>query len=406
MEPTDPESPSSIITEGMLEVIAEWYSANLAQEVRKGNNKSAQTGRWQGGWLKYGYTVNRDLPEGDKFHEVEEKEAAALLTMFQKIDGGMKLRQLAKWLYEEGVPSKQGGTWTAQHLSNLLRDKTYIGEGSYGKKTLKGDHFVKSDKIVPVPFPKIIPRDLFERVQVKLSENSRKNSGGAKHFYLLQHFGKCGECGGTVLCRTSKGYQYLHCSHQTTSPHIYQCYRPKLWPMGMIEDWVWNEVDEVLSQYVNGSYDSLIEQFENGQDDRQQAMDKASNKIKCCDTERQRILTVMRKGYITEADAEIQLISINADEKHWQQELTHYEQLQADSAIVWQAFMSQLHELDRFRFFGFHNLSAEQKKLILNTLLKEFVLYRDGKVELRLRTPLDKKQVADTVLSLSQHEQP
>ena len=124
-----------------------------------------------------------------------------------------------------------------------------------------------------------------------------------------------------------------------------------------------------------------------------------------CHQERQRILTTLRKQFISEADAEIQLISINADEEHWQQELAHYEQLQGDSDVVWQAFMSQLHELDRFRFFGFNHLSPDQKKLILNTILKEFVLYRDGKVELRFRTPLDKKQVADTVLSLSQHEQ-
>ena len=175
--------------------------------------------------------------------------------------------------------------------------------------------------------------------------------------------------------------------------------------MEMIEDSVWEEVEGVLSRYLDGSYDSLIEQFENGQEDRQQVIDKAKNELKSCEIERQRILTVMRKGYITEADAEIQLILINTDEEHWQQELTHAEQLQDDSDAVWQAFKSQLMELDRFRFFGFHHLSAEQKKQILNTLLKEFVLYPDGKVELRFRTPLDKKQVADTVLSLSQHEQ-
>ena len=94
MEPTDPDSPTAIITEGMLEVLGEWYSANLAQEVRKGKMKAAKMGRWQGGWIKYGYKVNN---EG--FFDIEENEAKNLLTMFQKVDKGMPLRQLAMWLY-------------------------------------------------------------------------------------------------------------------------------------------------------------------------------------------------------------------------------------------------------------------------------------------------------------------
>ena len=49
-------------------------------------------------------------------------------------------------------------------------------------------------------------------------------------------------------------------------------------------------------------------------------------------------------------------------------------------------------------------LSPEQKKEILNIMLKEFVLYRDGKIKLRFRIPINEEQVADTVLTQSRNK--
>lgn len=57
LEPTDPESPTSILFEGMLEVYAEYFSANLAQEVRKGQSRRALKGLHSGG-PAYGYVMD------------------------------------------------------------------------------------------------------------------------------------------------------------------------------------------------------------------------------------------------------------------------------------------------------------------------------------------------------------
>jgi len=37
----------------------------------------------------------------------------------------------------------------------------------------------------------------------------------------------------------------------------------------------------------------------------------------------------------------------------------------------------------------------------LTKLLQEFILYRDGKIELRFKLPVNEKQVADTISNLS-----
>ena len=46
-------------------------------------------------------------------------------------------------------------------------------------------------------------------------------------------------------------------------------------------------------------------------------------------------------------------------------------------------------------------LASEQKGQILNRVFQEFVLYHDGKIELRFKLPVNEKQVADTIANLS-----
>jgi hypothetical protein len=53
--------------------------------------------------------------------------------------------------------------------------------------------------------------------------------------------------------------------------------------------------------------------------------------------------------------------------------------------------------------YGF-NLSNEQKKQFLNLLLKEFVIYKDGRIEFRFKLPVNEKQVSETVLTLSSND--
>lgn len=94
-EPLDPDNPASIITEGMLEVLGEWYSVNLGQEVRKGRTKGAKLGKWMGGFIKYGYEVD------DKgYHAIDDTEAKHVLSIFHKAADGVPLRQIVLWLHD------------------------------------------------------------------------------------------------------------------------------------------------------------------------------------------------------------------------------------------------------------------------------------------------------------------
>jgi len=101
-----------------------------------------------------------------------------------------------------------------------------------------------------------------------------------------------------------------------------------------------------------------------------------------------------------EAEAELQFRRIREEQEYWQQELINLEALGNNTEAAWESFMSHLKELDRYFYFGY-DISLEQKKGILNLLLEEFILYNDGKIELRFKLPVDEKQVANTIATLS-----
>ena len=52
-----PNTPEGIIMESLLEGMAEYYSAELSQKVRRGMNESRQKGNFTGGSILYGFRI-------------------------------------------------------------------------------------------------------------------------------------------------------------------------------------------------------------------------------------------------------------------------------------------------------------------------------------------------------------
>ncbi len=68
-ESYDPDTPSGFLFEGIIEVINQFYSMNLAMETRKGMAENASRGFCNGGVAPYGYD-KMDVPGiGDRVHK-------------------------------------------------------------------------------------------------------------------------------------------------------------------------------------------------------------------------------------------------------------------------------------------------------------------------------------------------
>ena len=67
-ETYDPETPQGFLYEGMIEVINQFYSMNLATETMKGMRENAERGYRNGGQTAYGYRAERVVEAAGREH--------------------------------------------------------------------------------------------------------------------------------------------------------------------------------------------------------------------------------------------------------------------------------------------------------------------------------------------------
>ena len=91
----------SIILEAMLEAMAEYYSINLAEEVKKGMTEKARRGERQTA-APFGYRAQ------DGTLVVEPSEAEAVRALFTRFADGESYFSLARWLNQCGYRTRRG----------------------------------------------------------------------------------------------------------------------------------------------------------------------------------------------------------------------------------------------------------------------------------------------------------
>lgn len=85
------DDPTSILVEALLEAMDEYYSLNLAEEVRRGMNEKFSRGQTVS-IPPFGYRM------GDTKFEPEETTAPFVPLIFQKFCQGVPIRGIASWL--------------------------------------------------------------------------------------------------------------------------------------------------------------------------------------------------------------------------------------------------------------------------------------------------------------------
>ena len=92
-----PEGSAGILLEGMLESTAEWYSANLSENVRRGMNDNAARCLYNGARV-YGYA-----PDSDRHYQIVPEQAAIVRQIYQHCLSGMSLSAIANVLNSAGL---------------------------------------------------------------------------------------------------------------------------------------------------------------------------------------------------------------------------------------------------------------------------------------------------------------
>jgi len=197
------DSPEGIILEGLLESMAEYYSANLSQNVRRGLRESIAKGNFCGGTIPYGYRVQ------DKKLVIDDKTAPMVRYMFEQYAQGTSKKDIIDELNRRGFRGRHGKPLTSNSMSHVLPNSVYIGQYMY------------AGEVVPGLAEPMIDEDLFARVQERLKLTARSPAAAkAKVSYLLQGKCFCGYCGTSMVGESGR-------SHTGATYNYYACHNKK-----------------------------------------------------------------------------------------------------------------------------------------------------------------------------------
>lgn len=182
------------LTKGITWALAEYYSANLSEEVRKGLKESALKALHCGGVAPFGYDVV------DKKLVINETEAHYVQQMFFNCVNHMSYRPIIEEMAALGIKGKRGKSITHTQISEILRNEKYTGTFVYSPVEEK-DRMLRRTKPnairVADAFPAIIDRETYEKAQEIIS--SRKT--GYRSTYPTSGLIVC-ECGAKMYRHT------------------------------------------------------------------------------------------------------------------------------------------------------------------------------------------------------------
>lgn len=292
--------PSGILMETMLEGMAEYYSAELAQKVTRGLRESFLKGQATGR-ASYGYRTN---PE--KKFVIDTNEANTVRMIFQMYADGKTITEIQNEFTIKDIVNAKGKPFHKQSMIEILSNKRYIGTLTFGKEEN------------PNSIPAIIDQNIFDIVQARLLKNKRSHSDyKAQERYLLSGKLFCGYCKNHIIAdsvhkKNDTIYRYYKC--YLIKNNKGKCEKQvahKKW----LEDLVINTTLRVLKQ--DGIIDKITAQVIEYDKTRQanENLPYLEKQLKDTESKINGIITALENGIFSDSTKQrlLELESIKAD---------------------------------------------------------------------------------------------
>ncbi|MCI8979182.1 MAG: recombinase family protein [Clostridia bacterium] len=199
----------SVLIEAMIEAMDEYYSINLAEEVKRGMTEKAKRGEPLS-IPPFGYKMEnkRLVPKND--------ESEIIKQVFSWFDDGVGMLRIAKNLNAAGVRTHRGNLIENRTVEYWLNNPAYIGKIRWTPTgAINRDYHNENSMIVDGNHEPLIDIDLWKRVQKRMSEQKIKYRKWYKPSDKISHWLvgliHCGKCGGPVVNCSG----YLYCNNRS-----------------------------------------------------------------------------------------------------------------------------------------------------------------------------------------------
>ena len=208
------DDASGILMESVLEGMAEYFSVELGQKVKRGMKINAENCYYNGGTIPLGYKlieIESDIrdAQGRKVKKkkiaIDEETAPIIKKIFKMYLEGFTMAEIIRYLNSKELKTAYGNKFNKNSIRGILTNKRYNGIYTYSNNEVKGG------------IPQIIDDLTFEMTQDKMGTNKKAPTRArAKTEYLLTTKLFCGHCkemmtGTSGTSKSGKLHTYYGC---------------------------------------------------------------------------------------------------------------------------------------------------------------------------------------------------
>lgn len=382
-EKFDTSTPMGRAMLHIIMVFAQLERETIAERVKDNYYSRIKYGNWPGGPAPFGFDNAKMQNENGKQVPtlvVNKDIEIAKRIFFEYSQDDTSLGLIAKELTEEGILGISRKSWDNVALSRILHNPVYVeanadvykyykekgvtfsneidfytGETSahiVGKRSASDRKYTKLENHVVslTNFSGTIPSDIWLKCQNKLDSNSQiKNTGKGTHSWLSGYI-KCGKCGYSLAIRKYKEQLYLNCSGRTNL-HICEVKSYDI-TIGDIEAAVQKELETIINECTIDKNQCIPSPSENKHKIELEKIDQKIEKL---------------ISSLTEA-SEISMKYINNE----------IEKLDRKRNELLKGLESPKAEApNKFKDVIFHQLSFEEKKLVLSQFIDKIRVFED-----------------------------
>ena len=188
------DTPTGKLMEAIIESVDEFYSENLAEEVKRGMREAASRGYWMGSRTPYGYhrVMVADGAKKRPTLELDPDAAQVVQRIFDLAEAGTGMLKITRTLNDEGIASPTGKLWSKNGIHFILRNEVYTGTLVWGARGKDKADPVRIEKAFPV----IVTKAQFRRVNKLMHSRAPRRTHPRRvgSTYLLSGLVKCHKC--------------------------------------------------------------------------------------------------------------------------------------------------------------------------------------------------------------------
>lgn len=223
------DNPSGILIESVFEGLAQYYSAELSQKIRRGYEDNARKCLASGS-VPFGFRRS-----ADGHYEIMPEEAEVVREIFRRVGAGETYADVCRDLNARGIRTRHGSEWNRSSFNTLLHNQRYIG-------TFISKYHIQEDVI-----PQIVEKELFYKVQA-VSHEKRGPRRTPNGYYSLTGKLFCGLCGDAMTGTSGTSKSGKLCFYYTCHGHRAHRCDQRSFPRDQLEDTICKAIwDDVLS---------------------------------------------------------------------------------------------------------------------------------------------------------------